>query len=208
MWAFCHGLIHLRVAINASWYCLFILFHVHFTFHSCVDMFSTEPIAVIGSACRFPGSSDTPSKLWQLLREPKDLLQKVSERRRWHPDTFYHSDPEHHGTSNVKSSYFLDEDPAEFDHSFFNIQPSECEAIDPQQRMLMEAVYDSLCSAGQTIEGLRGSRLQLLLALCVTIGAEYCTKTGRPFRSTVPLGWVAVSCLIACHTSSTGTVRR
>ncbi|KAH8162417.1 hypothetical protein CIB48_g5830 [Xylaria polymorpha] len=124
-------------------------------------MFSTEPIAVIGSACRFPGSSDTPSKLWQLLREPKDLLQKVSERRRWHPDTFYHSDPEHHGTSNVKSSYFLDEDPAEFDHSFFNIQPSECEAIDPQQRMLMEAVYDSLCSAGQTIEGLRGSRLQL-----------------------------------------------
>ncbi|KAJ8132306.1 hypothetical protein O1611_g1320 [Lasiodiplodia mahajangana] len=126
-------------------------------------MASTEPIAVIGSACRFPGSSDTPSKLWELLREPRDLLHRVSERRRWHPDAFYHSDPEHHGTSNVQSSYFLDEDPADFDHAFFNIQPSECEAIDPQQRMLMETIYDSLCSAGQTIEGLRGSSTAIIV---------------------------------------------
>ncbi|KAI0102477.1 putative equisetin synthetase [Nemania sp. FL0031] len=126
-------------------------------------MTSTEPIAVIGSACRFPGNSDTPSKLWELLRDPKDLLHRVSERRRWHPDAFYHSDPEHHGTSNVQSSYFLDEDPADFDHAFFNIQPSECEAIDPQQRMLMETIYDSLCSAGQTIEGLRGSPTAIIV---------------------------------------------
>nr|A0A089FSA4.1 RecName: Full=Hybrid PKS-NRPS synthetase prlS; AltName: Full=Pyrrolocin biosynthesis protein S [fungal sp. NRRL 50135]AIP87510.1 pyrrolocin synthetase [fungal sp. NRRL 50135] len=126
-------------------------------------MSSTEPIAVIGSACRFPGSSDRPSKLWELLREPRDLLQKVSERRRWHPDAFYHSDPEHHGTTNVRSSYFLDEDPADFDNAFFNIQPSEAEAIDPQQRMLMETVYDSLCSAGQTIEGLRGSSTAVIV---------------------------------------------
>ncbi|EAW07624.1 putative equisetin synthetase [Aspergillus clavatus NRRL 1] len=122
-----------------------------------------EPIAVIGTACRFPGGSDTPSKLWELLQEPRDLLQKVSERRRWHPDAFYHSEPEHHGTTDVQTSYFLDEDPADFDNAFFNIQPSECEAVDPQQRMLMETVYDSLCSAGQTIEGLRGSSTAIIV---------------------------------------------
>lgn len=120
-------------------------------------MSSPDPIAVIGSACRFPGGSDTPSKLWELLEKPRDLLQKVSESRRWHPDAFYHSEPEHHGTTDVQTSYFLDEDPAHFDNAFFNIQPSECEAVDPQQRMLMETVYDSLCSSGQTIERLRGS---------------------------------------------------
>ncbi|KAK8147942.1 hypothetical protein G3M48_000684 [Beauveria asiatica] len=117
----------------------------------------SEPIAVIGSACRFPGSSDTPSKLWNILKAPRDLLKEISKHRRWHPEAFYHSDPEHHGTTNVKTSYLLDEDPADFDHAFFNIQPSECEAIDPQQRMLMETVFDSLCAAGQTIEQLRGS---------------------------------------------------
>ncbi|OQE25033.1 hypothetical protein PENFLA_c009G01366 [Penicillium flavigenum] len=122
-----------------------------------------EPIAVIGSACRFPGGSDTPSKLWELLKEPRDLPQKVTEHRRWHPDAFYHSEPEHHGTTDVQTSYFLDEDPAQFDNAFFNIQPSECEAVDPQQRMLMETVYDSLCSSGQTIEGLRGSSTAIIV---------------------------------------------
>jgi hybrid polyketide synthase/nonribosomal peptide synthetase ACE1 len=102
-----------------------------------------------GTACRFPGSSNTPSKLWELLREPRDLLQKVPKKRRWHPEAFYHKDPEHYGTSDVKSSYFLDDDPAKFDNTFFNIQPCECEAIDPQQRMLMETVYDSLWLPGK-----------------------------------------------------------
>jgi hybrid polyketide synthase/nonribosomal peptide synthetase ACE1 len=84
-----------------------------------------------------------------LLREPRDLLQRVPKKRRWHPEAFYHKDPEHHGTSDVKSSYFLDDDPAKFDNTFFNIQPCECEAIDPQQRMLMETVYDSLWLPGK-----------------------------------------------------------
>ncbi len=122
-----------------------------------------EPIAIIGMGCRFPGSSDTPSKLWDLLKEPRDVLRTVPSTRRWNADAFFHEDPEHHGTSNVRASYFLDEDPADFDNNFFNIQPAEAESIDPQQRMLMETVYDALCSAGQTIEELRGSPTAILV---------------------------------------------
>jgi hybrid polyketide synthase/nonribosomal peptide synthetase ACE1 len=119
-------------------------------------MDASEPIAVIGSACRFPGGSDSPSKLWELLKEPRDLLSKVPPER-YNADAFYHADATHHGTTNVRHSYFLSEDPSSFDNNFFNIQPGEAEAIDPQQRLLMEVVYQGLCSAGQTIEGLRGS---------------------------------------------------
>ncbi|CAG7565352.1 unnamed protein product, partial [Fusarium equiseti] len=119
-------------------------------------MEASEPIAVIGSACRFPGGSDSPSKLWELLKEPRDLLSKVPPER-YNADVFYHADATHHGTTNVRHSYFLSEDPSSFDNNFFNIQPGEAEAIDPQQRLLMEVVYQGLCSAGQTIEGLRGS---------------------------------------------------
>lgn len=128
-------------------------------------MSSPEPIAIIGSGCRFPGGSNTPSKLWELLREPRDLLRKVPPGRRFNPEAFFHSDPEHHGTTDVQSSYFLDEDPAEFDSGFFNIQPAEAEAIDPQQRMLMETVYDALCAAGQTIKGLRQSSTAVMVGV-------------------------------------------
>ncbi|KAG5806456.1 hypothetical protein H9Q71_008972 [Fusarium xylarioides] len=119
-------------------------------------MSDNEPIAVIGSACRFPGDSSSPSKLWDLLKSPRDLLTKVPPNR-YNADAFYHADSKHHGTTNVRHSYFLSEDPASFDNNFFNIQPGEAEAIDPQQRLLMEVVYQGLCASGQTIEGLRGS---------------------------------------------------
>lgn len=119
-------------------------------------MTPTEPIAIIGSACRFPGDIETPSKLWELLKTPRDLLRQIPPDR-FDAEAFYHANGHHHGTSNVRHSYFIDQDPAAFDNGFFNIPASEAEAIDPQQRMLMETVYDSLCAGGQTIEGLRGS---------------------------------------------------
>ena len=115
-----------------------------------------EPIAIVWTACRFPGGSDSPSKLWELLREPRDLLTKVPSNR-FDTKAYYHPDPTHHGTTDEQESHFLDEDPALFDNSFFNIQPTESESIDPQQRMLLETVYNSLCAAGISIESLRGS---------------------------------------------------
>lgn len=44
---------------------------------STAKMAGNEPIAINGSGCRFPGRADEPSKLWELLKEPKDLLTKV-----------------------------------------------------------------------------------------------------------------------------------
>ncbi len=102
-----------------------------------------ELIAIIGTACRFPGGSNSPSKLWELLKSPRDLQQLVPADR-FDSTAYYHPDASHHGTTDCQASYFLDENIAEFDHGFFNILPTEAEAIDPQQRLLMETVYDSL----------------------------------------------------------------
>lgn len=125
----------------------------------------SEPIAVIGTGCRFPGGSNSPSKLWELLENPRDVLSKIPPGRRFDPEAFRHHDPEHHGTTDVSACYFLDEDPAEFDGAFFGVQPAESDAIDPQQRILMEVVYDSLCAAGQTIQGLRGSSTAIVVGI-------------------------------------------
>lgn len=115
-----------------------------------------EPIAVIGSGCRFPGSVTSPSKLWELLKTPRDLVKKVPKDR-FNVDTFYHPDGSHHGRTNARYAYFLEEDPYAFDASFFNIPPSEVETVDPQQRLLLETVYESISSAGLKMEDLRGS---------------------------------------------------
>ncbi|KAK2003782.1 putative polyketide synthetase [Colletotrichum falcatum] len=116
----------------------------------------SEPIAIIGTGCRFPGSCDSPSKLWELLEKPRDLLKEIPDDR-FSADGFYHPKNSHHGTSNVRHSYLLDEDLRTFDASFFGIKAIEASSIDPQQRLLMETVYEALESAGLSVKQLQGS---------------------------------------------------
>ncbi|KAI1102905.1 putative polyketide synthase [Jackrogersella minutella] len=116
--------------------------------------YAEEPIAIIGSGCRFPGGSSTPSKLWDLLKAPRDVASKID---RFSAEAFYHKDGSHHGTSNVLHSYLLEEDTRQFDAQFFSIPGSEADGIDPQQRLLMEVVYEALESSGHQIEELSGS---------------------------------------------------
>ncbi|KAL3474076.1 lovastatin nonaketide synthase [Aspergillus californicus] len=115
-----------------------------------------EPIAIIGSGCRFPGNASSPSRLWDLLRDPRDCLTEIpKDRFNW--EGYHYANGPHHGSSTTKYTHFLQEDIRKFDPQFFNIQPGEAEAIDPQQRLLLETVYEGLESSGLTLEGLQGS---------------------------------------------------
>ena len=109
-----------------------------------------EPIAVVGTGCRFPGGAITPSKLWDLLKAPQDLAREIPDDR-FNVDRYYHQDNMHHGTSNVRHSYLLEQNIKHFDANFFGVKPVEALAMDPQQRLLLETVYESLESAGMTI---------------------------------------------------------
>jgi len=125
---------------------------------------SGEPIAVIGAGCRFPGAASSPSKLWDLLSKPRDVLSEIPSSR-FNPHGFYHSDGEYHGHSNVQHSYLLEEDHRIFDANFFNISANEATAIDPQQRILMECVYEALEDAGQRMGDLKGSDTAVYVGL-------------------------------------------
>lgn len=65
-----------------------------------------DPIAIVGSACRFAGQATTPSKLWDLLRQPRDIASEIP-RSRFDVEKFYHPDALHHGTSNGQSRVAL-----------------------------------------------------------------------------------------------------
>ncbi|CAK1360631.1 unnamed protein product [Cercospora beticola] len=115
-----------------------------------------EPIAVVGVGCRFPGGCNTPSKLWDLVCEQRDIQSKIPTER-YNSDAFHHEDGSKPGCTNVSHGYFLDEDIRAFDAAFFRMNPAEIEAVDPQQRMLLETVYEALEFAGITMDQLRGT---------------------------------------------------
>lgn len=119
-------------------------------------MAGMEPIAIIGSGCKFPGSSSSPSRLWDLVRDPQDVASKTP-RKRFNMDGFFHPNWDQHGTTNSAESYYLQEDVREFDAQFFNISPAEAASMDPQQRLLLETVYESLDTAGLRLDLLQGS---------------------------------------------------
>lgn len=83
-----------------------------------------ESIAIISTACRFPGGSNSPAKLWELLKEPRDILKPIDESR-LRLSKFHHSNGEHHGSTDVQgASYTLEDDCRLFDASFFWHQPA------------------------------------------------------------------------------------
>ncbi|RYP44645.1 hypothetical protein DL768_008911 [Monosporascus sp. mg162] len=136
---------------------------------------SSEPIAIVGTACRFPGEASSPSKLWDLLRQPRDVLSEIPSTR-FNKDRFFHPDPLHHGTSNVRHSYLLSEDHRVFDAQFFGIKPVEATSIDPQQRMLLEVAYEALESAGIPLDRIQGSRTGVFVGIMTN---DYSDLLGR-----------------------------
>ncbi|KAE8393394.1 putative polyketide synthase [Aspergillus alliaceus] len=116
------------------------------------------PVAIIGSACRFPGDSTSPSKLSALLPQPRDVRREFDPKM-LNLQRFYNSNSDAAGSTNVKNKgYLLVEDSRTFDAAFFNISPVEAECMDPQLRILLEIVYEALESAGYTLDEMRGTK--------------------------------------------------
>ncbi|KVC59383.1 non-ribosomal peptide synthetase [Burkholderia ubonensis] len=114
-----------------------------------------EPIAVIGMACRFPGSSDTPAAFWQLLDHARDAVTEVP-RERWDIDRYYDPDPAAPGKMATRHGAFI-ERVDQFDAAFFGIAPREATYLDPQQRLLLEVAWEALENAHLAPEHFRQS---------------------------------------------------
>ncbi|MFA1701573.1 SDR family NAD(P)-dependent oxidoreductase [Mycobacterium intracellulare] len=121
---------------------------------SVVTTRTDEPIAIVAVSCRFPGAPD-PEAFWELLSDGVDAIREVPEDR-FDIDEFYDPDPDAAGKTYTRFGGFLDEIDG-FDPEFFGISPREAIWIEPQQRLMLETVWEGLERAGYAPAALRGS---------------------------------------------------
>ncbi|WP_052411981.1 type I polyketide synthase [Streptomyces mutabilis] len=131
---------------------------------------AAEPIAVVGMACRFPGGCDTPEKYWSFLSGGGVGVRDVPEDR-WPLEEYFDPNPGTPGKMYIRQSNFLARDVSSFDARFFKISPVEANAMDPQQRQLLEVCWEALENAGQRPDELRGTSTGVFVG--VSSNSEY-----------------------------------
>jgi acyl transferase domain-containing protein/acyl carrier protein/SAM-dependent methyltransferase len=103
----------------------------------------SQPIAVIGAACRFPGS-DTIEGFWRNIADGIDLVTEVNadmlRQAGLSPALLQRKD--------FVPVASIVENADRFDAAFFGYSPQEAASIDPQQRIFLTLAWEALDSAG------------------------------------------------------------
>ena len=124
--------------------------------HAVKQQYVQEPVAVIGMACRLPGDSNSPAALWNFLERGGIADNEAPESR-------FNLKSHHDGSKKPKTmrspgGMFLENiNPRVFDAQFFGISRTDAIAMDPQQRQLLEVVYECIENAGLRMDDLDGS---------------------------------------------------
>ncbi|KAE8417496.1 hypothetical protein BDV36DRAFT_309409 [Aspergillus pseudocaelatus] len=115
-----------------------------------------ERIAVVGMSCRLPGGADDLELFWELLREGRDVHQKVPADRY---DVDSHTDVtgKRPNTSHTPFGCFVDR-PGLFDAGFFDMSPREAGQTDPTHRLALLTAYEALEQSGYVPDRTRSTR--------------------------------------------------
>ncbi len=115
-----------------------------------------EPIAIVGLGCRLPGAA-SPRALWELLLARGDAVGVLDAES---------ADGRTTSEQRTIRGGFLDHIDR-FDASFFGISPREAERLDPQQRILLEVVWEALEDAGLAADRLSGSATGVFVGMWI-----------------------------------------
>ncbi len=134
----------------------------------------TEPIAVVGMACRFPGGANNPDKFWQIISDGVDAITEIPAKR-WDVNAYYDPDPNVPEKMYTCYGGFL-QDIDQFDPHFFGISPREAVSIDPQHRLLLEVSWEAMENYGHIPQRLQGESTGVFVGITVNDYKEIITQ--------------------------------
>lgn len=117
---------------------------------------SSNAVAVVGMAFRFPGGVRDEAGMWQMLEEGRQGVSVIPDDR-WPVSELQHARRSEPGRSVTFAAGSLG-DVSLFDAAFFGISPREAAWLDPQQRLLLEMSWEAMEDAGIPPSSLAGSR--------------------------------------------------
>ncbi len=103
-------------------------------------------IAVIGMACKFPHAKDL-SALWRVVRTGEVTFEDIPEERWNHASFFDATDLRAADKTYVRKGAFV-EGYKEFAALHYGLAPRRVQVMDPQHRLLIEAVRQAIQDAG------------------------------------------------------------
>ena len=130
----------------------------------------TEPIAIVGAGCRYPGASGL-RELWALLCESRESVTEVPFER-WDVDEFFDSNVMAPGKMSTRRGGFL-EGIEQMDRNFFELSVRETVRMDPQHRLMLETAWEALEDAGLLPAKLSGTPVGVFVGIS---GSDYAQR--------------------------------
>ncbi|MEV0598848.1 type I polyketide synthase [Streptomyces sp. NPDC050315] len=152
-----------------------------------------DPIAIVSMSCRYPGGIESPEDLWRLVAEGGDAIGEFPADRGWNLAG--------HAAAGLTRQGGFVQDVAGFDPGFFNISPREAQAMDPQQRIMLELAWEALERAGIAPDRVRGSQTGVFAGSGFQDYGDL--LNAAPEASAAYMGTAAVAAVIAGRVSYT-----
>ncbi|SFR98106.1 non-ribosomal peptide synthetase [Anaeromicropila populeti] len=126
---------------------------------------SQNGIAIVGIGGVLPGSKDLAA-FWNNIINEKDLITEIPKER-W--DWIKYCTREDADPNKMTSKWggFIP-DVDKFDAEFFNISPREAELMDPQQRIMIQVVWEAIENAGYNPKALSGKEIGVFVGATST----------------------------------------
>ncbi|KFA49985.1 hypothetical protein S40293_05963 [Stachybotrys chartarum IBT 40293] len=125
-----------------------------------------DSIAVTGLSCRLPGNCNTLENFWQSICAGESAWSEIPKER-FNNDAFW-SPNKRRATNSATGAHFMQEDLSKFDAGFFGLPKHDVDAMDPQQRIMMEVAYEALERAGLPLHQLAGTRTGVFMGISST----------------------------------------
>ncbi|WP_244884052.1 SDR family NAD(P)-dependent oxidoreductase [Paenibacillus graminis] len=131
----------------------------------------SDEYAIIGYACKFPMADDA-EQFWRNLTSGVNAIRPFPESRRKDTDSYLAAHQISPGDNAYCQGGYLEEIDR-FDSAFFHISPREGELMDPEQRLLLENVYQAAEHSGLGGRILSGTRTGVYVGKDTTGRNEY-----------------------------------